>query len=194
MPEPGAIVGVGSSSMRMWHSRIQKDLPGMTVIPRGFGGSHYSDVIYYVSDLILRYKPRAVLIYEGDNDVSSGKSAERVFEDLEFLVKLCRQALPDLRFYVIGIKPSVARRHHWPEMRRANEMKRVFADGRDGIVFIDLAPGMLDDEGGPRADILLDDNLHLNQRGYDIWAETIATVLIPAERDFEKRSANEEEP
>ena len=41
-PSPkGAIVCTGSSSMRMWHPRIKDDLPGLTLLPRGFGGSHY---------------------------------------------------------------------------------------------------------------------------------------------------------
>jgi hypothetical protein len=55
-------------SMRMWQNRIQEDLAGLTVIPRGFGGSHFSDLIYYAERIIFPYKPRAILIYEGDAD------------------------------------------------------------------------------------------------------------------------------
>ena len=84
-PSKGAIVCTGSSSMRMWHPRIREDLEGLTVIPRGFGGSHYSDVIHYMDELILKYEPRAVLIYEGDNDANFGKSPQRIFHDFKFL-------------------------------------------------------------------------------------------------------------
>ena len=65
--------------MRMWHPRIQKDLPRLTLIPRGFGGSHYTDVIHYRETLIFQYAPRALLLYEGDNDAAYGKSLSASF-------------------------------------------------------------------------------------------------------------------
>ena len=114
MPPEGAILATGSSSMRMWQDRIQEDLAGLTVIPRGFGGSHFSDVIYYAERIIFPYKPRAILIYEGDNDTSHGKSAETVLADMKFLIDYCRSSLPDVRFYIISVKPSVARESVWP--------------------------------------------------------------------------------
>jgi hypothetical protein len=53
LPPKGAIVCTGSSSMRMWHPRIKDDLPGLTLLPRGFGGSHYTDLIHYLEALVF---------------------------------------------------------------------------------------------------------------------------------------------
>src|SRR6185436_19041042 len=68
----GAIVCVGSSTIASWAGTIERDLAPLPVLPRGFGGSTMLDALYYVDRLVLPYRPRAVLLYEGDNDVLMG--------------------------------------------------------------------------------------------------------------------------
>jgi lysophospholipase L1-like esterase len=189
MPPQDAIVCTGSSSMRRWHGRIHADLPGLTVIPRGFGGSQLSDMIWFAQDLILKYQPRAVLLYEGDNDIHHGKSPERIRDDLAHLVAFCRATLPELRFYVISIKPSIARQALWPKAQAANALLREFCANTTGLTFIDITPVMLTPAGEPRADLLVADQLHLNDAGYDLWAGVIAPLLRHHEARFESAPA-----
>jgi lysophospholipase L1-like esterase len=184
-PPTGGIVCIGSSSMRMWHSRIYEDLPGLTLLPRGFGGSHYSDVIYYVEALILKYQPRAVLLYEGDNDAAYGKSPERIFHDFKLLTKRCREKLPQLRLYVIGAKPSPARWDLADKIRAANAMIEAYCRAEAGFTYIDVWPFLLDANGQPRSELFLEDRLHLNAAGYDQWASAIVPVVQQAEVAFE---------
>ena len=184
-PPAGAIVCTGSSSMRMWHPRIKEDLPGLTLIPRGFGGSHYTDVIHYVEVLILKHKPRAVLLYEGDNDAAYGKSPQRIFNDFKYLAQLCREQLPELRFYIIEAKPSIARWAIAEKMQAANTMIADFCRANEGFTYIDVWPFLLGDKGEPRLELLIADKLHLNEAGYDAWARAIAPILIQGEARFE---------
>jgi lysophospholipase L1-like esterase len=184
-PPKGAIVCTGSSSMRRWHPRIKDDLAGLTLLPRGFGGSHYSDVIHYVEELILKYEPRALLIYEGDNDANHGKSPQRVFHDFKYLAKLCRGQLPDLRFYVIGAKPSVARWAIAGKMQSANAMIEDYCRANEGFTYIDVWPALLDADGQPRPELFVEDMLHLNEAGYDLWASAIVPVVQRGEAGFE---------
>ena len=60
-PPPGAIVCIGSSSMRMWRS-IREDMAPLTVIHRGFGGSSMNDALYFSDRIIIQYHPRAILL------------------------------------------------------------------------------------------------------------------------------------
>ena len=73
----GAIVLTGSSSFARWRT-MEEDLAPLTVVPRGFGGSTMADVLHYVDRLVMPYKPRAVVIYEGDNDTFFGVSPETI--------------------------------------------------------------------------------------------------------------------
>jgi hypothetical protein len=85
-PPAGAIVCVGSSSIRMWHPTLAHDLAPLTVVPRGFGGSTMQDLLHYLGPLVLTARPRAVLLYEGDNDLLEGASPSEIAALLDTVV------------------------------------------------------------------------------------------------------------
>ena len=87
MPPTGAIVALGSSTVRLWSEEIGKDLAPLTIVPRGFGGSNMNDALFFVERIAIRYKPRAILLYEGDNDLAQGISPELILET--FLLNRC---------------------------------------------------------------------------------------------------------
>ena len=184
-PPTGAVVATGSSSMRGWHGRIAEDLAPLTLIPRGFGGSNMADVRHFLEELVLRHRPRAVLLYEGDNDAAFGASPEEILARFDAIAKAIHDSLPKTRIYVLAVKPSIARWHLWAAMKATNEgfAERAEADPR--IVFIDVATPMLNDAGTPREDIFVADGLHMNGTGYDLWRDAVRPILVPAERDFE---------
>ena len=184
-PPKGAIVCTGSSSMRMWHPRIKDDLPGLTLLPRGFGGSHYTDLIHYLEALVFKYQPRALLIYEGDNDANYGKTPERIYQDFKFLAEQCRKKIPDLRLYIIGAKPSIARWAIAEQMQRSNAMIQEYCRANPGFIYIDVWPLLLDVNGQVRPELFMEDQLHLNSAGYDQWAAAISPVLLKNEAVFE---------
>ena len=184
-PPKGAIVCTGSSSMRMWHPRIKDDLPGLTLLPRGFGGSHYTDLIYHLEALVFKYQPRALLLYEGDNDANYGKTPERIYQDFKFLVEQCREKLPNLRLYIIGAKPSIARWAIAEQMQRSNAMIQEYCRANQGFIYIDVWPLLLDVNGQVRPELFMEDQLHLNSAGYDQWAAAISPVLLKNEAVFE---------
>ena len=76
-----AVLFVGSSSIRMWHTA--EYFPGIRIINRGFGGSHISDVNYYYETVVKKFSPRVVIFYAGDNDINDNKNIAQVFEDFK---------------------------------------------------------------------------------------------------------------
>lgn len=187
-PPEGAVLVTGASSIVRWHPTIREDLAPLTVIPRGFGGSTMEDALYWLDRVALAYKPRAIVIYEGDND--TGRFAvppAKIAEQFRAIVGKVHAALPNARVYVIGIKPSVSRWAVWPESVKANELLRAIA-GKDHLVtYIDVAAAMLQPDGKVMIDIFVEDNLHLNPKGYELWSAAIGAVLIPREREYEKK-------
>jgi lysophospholipase L1-like esterase len=184
-PPRHAVVCVGSSSMRMWKDRMAADLAPITVIPRGFGGSQFSDVIEDFELLIAQYSPRAVVVYEGDNDIGMGKSPAEVFRDFATLRAQIDAFDPTIRLYVIGVKPSLARGDKWAWMQQFNREVAALATVDDRLTFIDVGAALMGENGRPVEDWFIEDGLHLNQTGYDHWAAAIASVLVPAELPFE---------
>jgi lysophospholipase L1-like esterase len=185
-PPTGAIVCIGSSSMGGWHKTIQQDLAPLTVIPRGFGGSNMNEAVYYADRIVLPYKPRAVVLYEGDNDIASSISAETVRDKFVDFIKVVHGSLPEARIYFLSIKPSPSRWDRWPEMQRANKMIQEVCAANPLLTYIDVATPMLDQAGKPIADIFLKDNLHMNAKGYQIWTAAAKPVLMKGEAQFEK--------
>jgi lysophospholipase L1-like esterase len=190
-PPPGAIVCLGSSSMRAWHATIRADLAPLSLIPRGFGGSTMYDALRFADRLVVPYRPRAVLLYEGDNDIALKVPPEQVLAAFASFVDTVRGALPDLRIYVISIKPSPSRWELWPGMQEANRLLQAACAADSQLTYIDVASPMLGEDGRPRPDIFLPDMLHLNEAGYAIWREVVRPVLLAGELRRESQSAEQ---
>ena len=184
-PPPNAILITGSSSITRWNHEMEADLAPLTVIPRGFGGSRMADVLHYVDRVIIAYEPRAVVIYEGDNDTWAGFTAETIVGEFEEIAARIHAALPETRIHIMSVKPSVARVDVWPEAQRTNRMLEALAHDNDLIYYLDAGSHLLQPNGEVMTDIFVEDNLHLNEKGTDIWAAAIREGLMPVESQHE---------
>ena len=176
-PRDGVLF-VGSSSIRMWRTR--ESFGGLPVINRGFGGSQISDVNYFVDRIVLKYRPRVIVFYAGDNDVAAGESSKSVFEDYRKFVKIVHGTLAKTPIIYIGIKPSGSRWGLWPVMAEANSMIEDFCGKDRRLVYFDSATPLLDGEGMPDSKLFLDDKLHLNKERYKIWTGLLGPVIEKA--------------
>jgi lysophospholipase L1-like esterase len=176
-----AVLFVGSSSIRLWPTRDCFEEFG--VINRGFGGSQISDVNYFAKRIVLRYNPRVIVFYAGDNDVAASKSAQRVFDDYKKFLKLVHKKLPRTRIIFIAIKPSRSRWSLWAVMNEANMMIKDLAGRDNRLLYFDAATPLLDSDGKPNEKLFLDDNLHLSSKGYEVWTKLLRPVIKEALED-----------
>ena len=175
-PPAGAVLFVGSSSIRMWKS-IPDDFKPMPTIARGIGGSRISDQVHYAERLVIRYRPSQIVFYAGDNDVWAGKTPEQILADFKEFVATVRKALPKPPIHFLAIKPSPSRAKVWPQAREANRLVREYTETEAALTFIDVATPMLDADGKPRTDLFLKDMLHLNRKGYEIWIPPVKAAI-----------------
>ena len=178
-PPKGAILFVGSSSIRLWKTLAQ-DFPEHRVINRGFGGSQLADSVAFADRIVIPYQPKLVLLYAGDNDIAAGKAPEKVLEDFMMFVKKVHTALPQTRIAYISIKPSLARWQLVNQMRVANRLIEVYSQTRKDytlIRFIDVFTPMLGTDSKPRKELFISDGLHLNAKGYELWTSVIRPYL-----------------
>ena len=171
----GAVLFVGSSSIRLWETA--KCFPGYPVINRGFGGSHISDVIYFIEPLVINYKPRVIVFYAGDNDIAEGKNIDQVFNDYKAYVQLVREHLPKSKIIYLPIKPSLDRWSYWEKMKKANSLIKDYSEMDEFLYYVDTATPMIGNESLPDSSLFVDDGLHLNSNGYELWSEILIPVL-----------------
>jgi lysophospholipase L1-like esterase len=176
-PPTGGVVFVGSSSIVKW-TTLQKDFPGEKVIQRGFGGSELADSVYYADRIVTPYKPRAVVVYAGDNDLNAGKTPEQVFADFKAFVAKVHASVPNARIVYIAIKPSPSRWKIKDKGERANALIAAgCAKDPKRLRFVDIWKPMLDAKGQPRPELFVADMLHMNAEGYKIWTPLVAAEL-----------------
>lgn len=174
-PPKNAVVFIGSSSIRLWD--LKQSFPDVASINRGFGGSQMSDAVKYAHRVVTPYKPRLIVLYEGDNDLNAGKSPQQVAADFDAFLKIVRAELPTTPLIVIGMKPSPSR---WKLIEQQRETNRLLADrcAKDGKAkFLDVEKPMLGSDGQPKPEIFRADKLHLNDEGYKIWNELIQPLF-----------------
>lgn len=178
-PQPGAILFVGSSSFTMWKD-VQAYFPRHRILNRGFGGSTLQDVIRYADEVITPYRPKQIVIYCGENDLASSDdvTAEMVLERFIALFNRIRKNDAAVPVAFVSLKPSPSRRHLWPKMVAANQLIKNFLRTKKKTTFIDVYHKMFNRDGTVIQDIFLEDDLHMNAKGYQIWKKAIEPYLI----------------
>ena len=176
-PPKGGILFIGSSSIRYWKT-LKRDMKPLPVINRGFGGSHIRHILHYDERIVFPYKPKIVVIYSGENDLSAGVSVEKVVTHLELVITKIRQRLPGTRFFYISIKPSLLRYRRWPLFKVANASIKSWIATQKDVEYIDVSKAMHTSSGRLRRDIFVWDRLHMNRKGYKLWTPIVRTRVM----------------
>jgi len=163
---------VGSSSARMW-TTIEKDFAPIEVHSRGAGGANISDLVTYKKRMIYKYKPKYLYLYIGENDLAWVESPAKVYADLVALIKDINKNLPNTKVHCLSIKASPSRNQYLEKIKKYNHLM----SGSELCQYIDTYSAMFDASGKLRSDIWKSDKLHMNQKGYQIWAKEIKAYL-----------------
>lgn len=181
MPPTGAVLFMGSSSIRMWDTKA--DFPEIPVINRGFGGSQIFENTLYVDRIATPYKPKIIVFCAGTNDLAYGnKNSQQVFQEYQEFVAKVHAALPDTRIVYISMNPTVARWKLEAETLEANHLieKWIFEHNSptEKLNFINSHAVLLTADGQPPADLLRADKLHFNAKGYQAWTAIVKPRVL----------------
>lgn len=170
---PGATVVTGSSTIKMWRS-LPEIRPEEAVLNTGFGGSKAADLERYLFPLVLKFDPKRVFIYEGDNDLWAGVEPEEILASLDRIVTRIQLAAPNTKIYLIGAKPSPSRWAKKDLYLFFNQRLEKYSQRKEGVSFIDTWGSLTDSEGNARPELYIQDHLHLNAKGYLVWNQLFA--------------------
>lgn len=180
-PKACRTVFVGSSSIRFWMT-LEDDFAELEPVNRGFGGSQIANVNAYFDMLLKSHQPREIVFYAGENDINAGVAPEEVANRFKAFMDKKTNSFGDAPVYFVSIKPSIARADEFAAQQQANDLIRAYAETRDDVTFIDVVPGMMEDNQ-PK-DIFIFDKLHMNLDGYAIWIDALRPVITNPDRPF----------
>ncbi len=169
------IVFTGSSSIRMWQD-VHERFPEHHVVNTGFGGSQASDLSFYIYDLILRFHPKKVFIYEGDNDIFAKKRTNAVMRTIQDIVDGIHRNDSTTQVVLIAAKPSIARWNLKGKYKRLNRKFERLAKKNPSVAYADVWNPMLDGSK-VKQDIFIEDGLHMNAKGYQIWYDALKAFV-----------------
>ena len=181
MPPKGIKLFLGSSSFVLWNS-FNADMKGLNAINRGFGGSTLKDALYYFDRMVVKYQPSWVFLYEGDNDLMGGKSPEEIpVEFVEFSTRLAKQ-VPNAKLVYVSVRPSLAREAIRGKQQELNQRIVAISAKKKGHFVIDMHSPFFNPDGSLMQDIFIADKLHLNEKGYKIFAKQIQNFTFDIEK------------
>jgi lysophospholipase L1-like esterase len=173
----GGVVFIGSSSIVRWNLPGCFPELGARAINHGFGGSLIGDSTRYADRLVTAFKPRVVVFYAGDNDIVTNETAGQIAAEFPKFVETVHATLPATKIIFISIKPSIQRWAAVDKGRAANAIVKKYCETHPNLTYLDIEPQMLGADGKPRADLLVEDGLHMRDAGYKIWTAAIKPLL-----------------
>lgn len=175
------LIFIGDSITQGWEGRGKKvwakHYTKRNAVNLGIGGDRTQHVIWRLDNGNLhRIKPKAAVIMIGTNN-SGSNSSQEIADGVEVIVKQLRKKLPETKVLLLGVFPRGANK---ADKRRqvnegANATFKKIADGKS-VHYLDIGQKFLNEDGTlPRE--IMPDLLHLSEKGYTIWAESIEAKL-----------------
>ena len=174
-PSQETIVFTGSSSIRTWDD-LEEKLPNSQIVNTGFGGSQASDLLAYSKELILKYNPKKVFIYEGDNDISAHKKSKEIITTVKSIIDKIKANTYAEMVIIIAAKPSIVRWHLKRKYKRLNRKFKRLCKKDNLLEFADIWKPMLH-RRKLKQDIYIKDGLHMNAKGYELWYPVIKQFI-----------------
>jgi len=176
-PKNGVLF-IGSSSIRRWDS-IAADMAPFPTIRRGYGGAKYTDMAVFTERIVQPHRYRALVMFVGNGVVGepTDHSPELIERLTRYIVSVSQKHQPEAPVFLIEITPCERRFNAWGKIRKVNARLREVALSTPNTYFIPTASHYLKPDGTPRAELFVDDRLHLNADGYQLWSRLIKRRL-----------------
>jgi lysophospholipase L1-like esterase len=173
----GKVLLAGSSSIEYWTSAASAFAP-LKILNMGIAGTKVSDWQKLYTKLIVKYKPSAVVLYVGANDIGNGNgtSGSMTAAATRSLIQNIQKSLPGVPIYYVSIFPTLKRCNAWHEIRVCNKAMKAYCASQKNLYYIDVASYFWEDNT-LSPELYATDKLHLSKMGYEIWEDVICPVV-----------------
>jgi len=177
VPQPGGVLLVGSSNFRKWTNAVS-DLAPLPVTNRAFGGSQTSHQLMFFDQVVPPCRPGLIVWYCGSNDIKAKKDAASILGRTEEWISRVKQMDPSVGILLVSVirAPQKHRDRQIDVVEAVNRGYEEIAKRIEGVFYLDVNPALQNSAGDSKAELYVEDGLHLNVEGY----HQMATLLKPA--------------
>jgi beta-glucosidase len=139
----------------------------------GIGGDRTQHVLWRLDNgNLYNIHPKLAVLMIGTNN-SGTNSSEQIAAGVKAIVEKLRTKLPETKVLVLAIFPRGANKDD--AKRKVNEGANAIIKGLADdkmVYYLDIGPNFLQDDGTLSKEVM-PDLLHLNEKSYTTWAESI---------------------
>jgi len=184
--------------LRNW----QENFFGWNAANFGWGGDRTQNILWRLNNGELdNVKPKIIVLLAGTNNV--GNNSPQGNDDLgndprvrdttrgiKAILDVCRQKAPAATIVLMGIFPRNDNMLVMPIINEINRRIAKFDDGKNGkkIRYLNINHQLADNDGKLVEGMVIQDALHLDLKGYQVWADALKPILTellgrPAKED-----------
>lgn len=141
------------------------------------GSSMFQAANLFIDNLAIPFKPRAVILNEGSNDIHAGTTPDEILVHFRKLYRKLHSELPNTRLYVLSLVPDDK---NIVAIRKTNTLLERECKSW-WIKFIDVTEPLIGDNGKPKKELFKKGDIHMRPSGYAVWKSILAPVIVPAE-------------
>jgi lysophospholipase L1-like esterase len=185
---------LGDSITRRWGTSEEKYKPflenwrrnffGWNAANFGWGGDTTQNILWRLENGELDdVNPKIIVLLAGTNNVGNvsppndtDARAADITRGIKAILDICRQKAPDAVIVLMGIFPRNDNMAVMPLIKKINQNISKFADGKK-IRYLDINKKLADKNGKLLPGITAADGLHLDVKGYQVWADALKPIF-----------------
>ncbi|HKS41943.1 MAG TPA: acetylxylan esterase [Blastocatellia bacterium] len=170
-----------------WHQNFF----GWNAANFGWGGDTIQNILWRLSNGELdNVHPKIIVLLAGTNNVGNKPEDTRV-EDIvrgiKAILDICQQKAARATIVLMGITPRNDNMAVMPIINKINDQIAKFADGKK-IRYLNINDKLADKDGKLLEGMANRDGLHLDVKGYQVWADALKPIFTelmgpPAKED-----------
>jgi lysophospholipase L1-like esterase len=189
------ILLVGDSITHSWnkHPELSKAFfAGQRVFNLGQPADKTENIVWrLLNHQMVNISPQVAIILAGTNNSNGDEySAEEIAGGVEAIIQVLQAKLPKTKILLLGIFPrgsyeqrigiksglaSAVMNPQWEKINQVNRIIETFADG-ENVVYLNINQAFLTEDGALPITVM-PDMLHLSEKGYEIWGQSMTPVL-----------------
>jgi len=159
----------------------RKSFHGWNAANFAWGGDTTQNILWRMQNGELEgTSPKVIVLQAGTNNLpwngpANPAKVEEVVQGIRSIVNEFQVHVPDATIVLTALFPRTQNRSLEPTIKQINQRIETLADGKQ-IRFVNINDQLSDASGRLRPDVS-SDGLHLEEPGYEIWAQALTPIL-----------------